>query len=68
MSNVELENLMKTIDSISNIDTIEEKYVKLKLINDEIDNILKQIRGKCETWKQIDSYENYSVSSFGRVR
>ena len=48
-------------------DTIEEKYNKLRLKNDKIDDILKDIRAKYETWKKIDGY-NYSVSSFGRIR
>jgi hypothetical protein len=30
--------------------------------------ILKQLDKKIELWKLIDGYDNYSVSSFGRVR
>ena len=55
MKNVELENLMKNIDSIPvvNTDTIAVEYKKLRLINDTIADMLKEIRGKYETWEKL---------------
>ena len=44
MSNIEIENLRENIDMITdvNIDTIKEKYNKLRFINDKIDEHLDQ--------------------------
>ena len=50
-----------------NPNIVENANYDERLIHDEIADMLKQIRNKYETWKIIDGYEHYSVSSFGRI-
>ena len=51
MKNENFENLNEMIDSIAvvNTDTIEEKYNKLRLIQDEIGDMLRKTRAKYES-------------------
>ena len=49
-------------------DTLEKKYNKLRLINDEIDDMLKKLEQNLKHGKNIKKYLNYSVSLFGRIR
>ena len=50
------------------IDTVNEILNKLRLIDTKMSDIIKVIYGKYEIWKTVKDFENYSVSSFGRVR
>ena len=47
---------------------INEIFNEFKLIDMQISNNLKVVYGKHEVWRTIKNYDNYSVSSFGRVR
>ena len=67
MSNIEIDNIMKNFDTIAETDTLTEILNKLRLIDEQMSDIVKVIYGKHESWKTIRDYENYSVSSFGRV-
>ena len=68
MSNLEIKNIMEKFDTIAETDTLTEICVKLKKIDTQMSDIVKTIYGNYESWKKIKDYENYSVSSFGRVR
>ena len=50
------------------IDKINEIFNEFKLIDTQISNNVKKIYGAYEVWKKIKNYDNYSVSSFGRIR
>ena len=50
------------------IDKLDEMLSEFKLIDIQISNKLKPIYGKYEVWRKVKDYENYFVSSFGRVR
>ena len=54
MKNENLKNLIEIIESIPvvNTDTIDVKYNKLRLIHDEIADMLRKIRANFETWKK----------------
>ena len=68
MSNLEIKNIMEKFDTITERDTLKEICVKLRLIDEQMSDIVKTIYGKYEIWKTVKDFENYSISSFGRVR
>ena len=68
MSNIEINNFMENFNTITERDTIKEICDKLRLIDEQLSDIVKIFRGKYEFWKTVKDYENYSVSSFGRVK
>ena len=50
------------------IDKIDKMLSEFRLIDTEISNKFKVIYGKHEVWRTVKDCDNYSVSSFGRVR
>ena len=67
MSNIEIKNFMENFNTIAETDTLKEIFDKFRLIDEQLSDIFKTIYGKYESWKVVKDYENYSVSSFGRV-
>ena len=47
---------------------INEIFNEFKIIDTQINDNVKVIYSKHEVWRTIKDYDNYSVSSFGRVR
>ena len=50
------------------IDKIDQMLNEFRLIDTQMNDKVKAIYGKFETWRTIKNYDNYSISSFGRVR
>ena len=49
-------------------DTANEIFNKFKIIDTQIINNVKTIYAKYEVWRTVKDYENYSISSFGRIK
>ena len=47
---------------------IDQMLSEFKIIDTQINDNVKAIYGKHEVWRRIKDYDNYSISSFGRVR
>ena len=47
---------------------IDQMLSDFRLIDIQINNKVKAIYGKYEVWRMIKDYDNYSISSFGRIR
>ena len=67
-NNIEIKNFMENFNTITERDTLTQILNKLRLIDEQMSDIVKTIYGKHEIWKTVKDYENYSISSFGRIR
>ena len=54
--------------SNTEIDKIDKMLSEFRLIDIQINDKIKVVYGKHEVWRTIKNYDNYSISSFGRIR